>query len=104
MATTKAYVFMGLKLENVYLVWGGGGGGGGELTFGGEGRNILSGESTGEGGFFQVEWKMNKFLVSEGTLPHHPSRENPEVSKFDGWNDLISAKFNPIKVTILKFN
>ena len=26
MATTKAYVFMGLKLENVYLVWGGGGG------------------------------------------------------------------------------
>ena len=29
MATTKAYVFMGLKLENVYLVWGGGGGGGG---------------------------------------------------------------------------
>ena len=24
MATTKAYVFMGLKLENVYLVWGGG--------------------------------------------------------------------------------
>ena len=38
MATTKAYVFMGLKLENVYLVWGGGGGGGGgrELTIGGE--------------------------------------------------------------------
>ena len=29
MATTKAYVFMGLKLENGYLVWGGGGGGGG---------------------------------------------------------------------------
>ena len=29
MATTKAYVFMGLKLENVYLVLGGGGGGGG---------------------------------------------------------------------------
>ena len=26
MATTKAYVFMGLKLENVYLVWEGGGG------------------------------------------------------------------------------
>ena len=25
MATTKAYVFMGLKLENVYLVWVGGG-------------------------------------------------------------------------------
>ena len=47
---------------------------------------------------------MNKFLVSEGTLPHHPSRENPEVSKFDGWNDLISAKFSPFKVTILKFN
>ena len=36
MATTKAYVFMGLKLENVYLVWGGGGRGRRELTFGGE--------------------------------------------------------------------
>ena len=83
MATTKAYVFMGLKLENVYLVWGGGG---------------------GEGGGGIGVWKINKLLVSEGTLPHHPSRENPEVSKFDGWNDLISAKLNPIKVTILKFN
>ena len=36
MATTKAYVFMGLKLENVYLVCAGGGGRGRrELTFGG---------------------------------------------------------------------
>ena len=53
--TAKNEVFIGLYHENRYLV------GGIKIWWG----NLLE-------GFFQVVGKMNKFLVSGGTLPHPP--------------------------------
>ena len=67
MTTAKNDVFIGLYLENFYLV--------GELTFGGEGikvwwGGILLGIFLGGG--------MSEFLACGGRLHPSPSKENPD--------------------------